>query len=74
MELIRVCRQGEYVRVGGKLIRFGHNLRNWIDLEFIRKIDHPHEIDFHMLEVMYVNMVYKRGPPVSVAKPFLLTT
>ena len=70
MEWIRVYSEGEYVRIGGQLMRFGDNRRNWIDIEYIRKIRHPHEIDFHMLEVMYVNTVYKRGPPVSVAEPF----
>ncbi|KAF8447741.1 replication protein A subunit RPA32 [Boletus edulis BED1] len=53
--------EGAYVRVLGSLKTFGN--KKYINTNLIRRIDSPSEIYFHLLEVMYVTMVWERGPP-----------
>jgi hypothetical protein len=54
----------EYVRTTGRLrTRSGFT---FLSADYIRPIEHPHEVDFHILEVLFVNMVLKRGYPVSI--------
>ncbi|KAH0827176.1 N-acetyltransferase B complex non catalytic subunit-domain-containing protein [Lanmaoa asiatica] len=53
--------EGAYVRVLGSLKTFGN--KKYINTNFIRPIDSPAEIYFHLLEAMTVTMIWERGPP-----------
>ncbi|KDR81675.1 hypothetical protein GALMADRAFT_239789 [Galerina marginata CBS 339.88] len=50
-----------YVRVTGGLKSFGK--RRYINATHIREIKDPHEIYYHILEAIAVNLILERGPP-----------
>lgn len=49
-----------YVRVTGTLKNFGN--KRYINASSVRPSVDPHELYFHLLEVMYVNIAHERGP------------
>ncbi|KAF8965268.1 hypothetical protein BDZ97DRAFT_799072 [Flammula alnicola] len=50
-----------YVRVTGGLKSFGK--KRYINASHIRNVTDPHEIYFHILEAIAVNLIIERGPP-----------
>ncbi|KAH9484363.1 Replication factor A protein 2 [Psilocybe cubensis] len=53
--------EGHYVRVTGGLKSFGK--KRYLNTTHIREIRDAHEIYFHILEAITVNLIMERGPP-----------
>ncbi|KAF8163362.1 hypothetical protein B0H34DRAFT_320662 [Crassisporium funariophilum] len=53
--------EGAYVRVTGGLKSFGK--KRYINATHIRNAKDPHEVYFHILEAIAVNLIIERGPP-----------
>lgn len=54
------CRQGMYVRVHGDLKSF--NNRRSVNATSIKKVTDHNEIQYHLLETVYVHLYHTRGP------------
>jgi len=52
---------GKNVRVTGGLKSFGK--KRYINVTHIRNVKDPHELYFHTLEAIAVNLIIERGPP-----------
>lgn len=63
------CREGKYARVTGGLKSFAK--KRYINVSHIRNIKDPHEIYFHTLEAIAVNLIIERGP-VGLCLPAFL--
>ncbi|KDQ60957.1 hypothetical protein JAAARDRAFT_31954 [Jaapia argillacea MUCL 33604] len=66
-------REGTYVRVVGTLSRYGNPPRNSLNIRGIRPVTDPHEIYYHMLEVIYTTLYHDRGPPPQNIQPAIAT-
>ncbi|PPQ87992.1 hypothetical protein CVT25_001071 [Psilocybe cyanescens] len=66
--------EGRYVRVTGGIKSFGK--KRYLNATHIREIQDPHEIYFHILEAITVNLIMERGPVqlLSLYNNPLLTT
>ena len=51
-----------YARFSGTLFRRGDF--NYLRINHLRAVKDPHEIFFHLLEVIMVETIYERGKPV----------
>ena len=56
---LRNASENAYVRVTGTLKTFGN--RRYINTTQIRPSKDPHELYFHILEAMTVNLIFERG-------------
>jgi hypothetical protein len=54
-------REGKYVRATGK-IKINNNGRRCLQLSHIRMSSDPHELYYHLADVMVTELVLKRGP------------
>jgi hypothetical protein len=68
--LILICdrREGKHVRVTGSLKSFGK--KRYINVNHIRNVKDLHEVYFHILEAIAVNLTIERGP-VSLRLPYV---
>jgi len=57
----RGIEEGKHVRVTGGLKSFGK--KRYINVNHIRNVKDSHEIYFHTLEAIAVNLIIERGPP-----------
>ena len=57
--LLLTSREQTYVRVTGVLKTFGN--KRYINATNIRPCEDPHEVYFHMMEVVYVTLALQRG-------------
>lgn len=55
-----MCRENNLVRVTGQLKSF--NNRRYINATHVKKVADPHELFYHMLEVMTVTRMLEHGP------------
>ncbi|KIM72798.1 hypothetical protein PILCRDRAFT_56417, partial [Piloderma croceum F 1598] len=53
--------EGKYVRATGK-IKINNNGRRHLQLSHIRMSSDPHELYYHLADVMVTELVLKRGP------------
>lgn len=58
--------QGVYVRVIGNLKSF--NNKRSLNAQVIRKVTDYNEIQYHMLEAIYVHLYHTRGPPPAAGQ------
>jgi replication factor A2 len=56
-----ICSQGVYVRVIGSLKSF--NNKRSVNAQVLRKVEDFNEIQYHLLEAVYVHLYHTRGPP-----------
>jgi len=56
--------EGKYARVTGGLKSFGK--KRYMNVSHIRNIKDPHELYFHLLEAIAVNLIIERGPPSAL--------